>query len=269
MAASPNVHVTKDYRLFSRSAENRPLDQKRHKKLFESMKRYGFLSCFPVVAYRNGEKHLVLKDGQHRLVFAERLQLPVYWMEEKTDFDVALINGTPKPWMLRDFAEKYVAHGLKAYQEGLEFAEQHGLAIGMAFALLGGTTSYSNVASAFVDGTFKVKDRAWADRVATTYVGLVQLSSQVRSTRLLEACMGVCRVEEFNPSRLLQNARRCREKLLSYSTKDAYLDMLETVYNFGRKLQVGLKALATMAMRDRCPINPAKKASPQKDSNAA
>jgi hypothetical protein len=253
MAASPKVNVTKDYRLFHRSVENRSLDEKKHKKLFESMKLYGFLACYPIICCRNGDKQLVLKDGQHRLMFAERLNLPVFWIEEAIDFDVAVINSTPKIWVVRDYAEKFAAQGKKVYQEGLDFTDRHGLAVGIAFAMLAGNTGFTNIRTAFIDGTFKIKDREWAERVATTYAGLVQFSAQVRNARLLEACMSVCRVAEFDPARLLQNAKRCREKLVSYSTKEAYLDMLEAVYNFGRKTLLGLKSQAVMAMRDRNP----------------
>lgn len=66
--------------------------------------------------------------------------------------------------------------------------------------------------------------------------------------------MSVCRVPDFDAGRLLQCAARCRERLVSYSTRDAYLGMLEEVYNFGRKQLFGLKSAAVMAMRDRFPI---------------
>ena len=50
---------------------------------------------------------------------------------------------------------------------------------------------------------------------------------------------------------MLQNADRCREKLIAYSTRDAYLEMLESIYNFGRSKMLGLKVAALMAMRER------------------
>jgi len=50
---------------------------------------------------------------------------------------------------------------------------------------------------------------------------------------------------------MISNAGRCREKLVSYSTKEAYLDMLEDIYNFGRKNLLALKISAQQAMRDR------------------
>lgn len=248
---------TRNYRLFETSSgENRPLDIKKHRKLEESMKKYGFLEVFPIVVHRNGNDRLVVKDGQHRLAVAEKLGLTVYYVEDKANFDVAEVNIATKLWVLKDYAMKYAANGVKSYQEGLEFAEQYDLPIGTAFTLLGGTMGSSTHYVQFYGGAFKVKDRPWADAVAGIYAPLVALSKAVRNTKMLEACMAVCRVPDFDPKRLLRSAERCREKLIPYSTRDAYLQMLEDIYNFHQSRLVGLKVAATMVMRERNAVKP-------------
>ena len=260
MAGKGKITGTKNYALFHRSTENRPLDLRKHRKLFESMKLYGFLKCFPIVVVRDKDGKLVIKDGQHRLTIAAELGLTVWYVEEEIDFDVALVNCTAKVWVLRDYAQKYAANGLKDYAEVLEFSEQHSLSIGTAFALLAGQTNSTNCLHAFIDGSYRVKDRAWANAVAGIYGPLILMSEAVKNTRCIEACMAVCRVKDFDAKRLIAGAERCREKLVAYSTRDAYLDMLEVIYNYGRKQLVGLKALAQMAMRER---NPAKRPKPE------
>lgn len=245
------IRSSRDYRMFCRSDDNRVLDLKKHRKLQESMKKYGFLQSFPIVCHRNGDKKLYVKDGQHRLTIAEALKLPVYFVEEDVDFNVAEINCTAKVWGLRDYAEKYAMANVASYQEGLEFTERYKIPLGAAFALLGGCTCFGPISSSFVSGNFKVKDREWANNAAGVYSQLIGLAPGIKSARLLEACMGVCRVPEFESKRLIQGAARCREKLVSYSTKDAYLAMLEEVYNFGRNKLFGLKSAALMVMRDR------------------
>ena len=248
---APKINVTKNYRLFARSTENRPLDLKRHRKLEKSMKEYGFIPAFPLVCCRNDKKELIVKDGQHRLAFAETLGLPVYYIEDETGFDVAAINNTPKTWALRDYALRYAAVGKRHYQEGLDFTSEHGLPIGTAFAMLGGTTSFANIAAQFYDGAFIIKDRNWASLVAATYSPISELSHAVKNARFLDACMAVCRVDGFDHKRLIHGATKCREKLGSYSTRDAYLDVLECLYNFGRHKLVPLKIEAITAMRER------------------
>lgn len=250
--AHRKISTTKNYRLFQRhSSENRPTDMKKHKRLLESMKLYSFLPEFPIVVMRDDAGNMIVKDGQHRLMIAETLGLPVHYVEAETDFDVAIVNSAGKPWVLRDYAQKFAANGLDDYAEGLRFADQHGLPVGTAFSLLAGTTTFTNCQDAFTKGDWRIKDLDWANAVAAVYAPLVKMNAAVRNARFIEACMGACRVKEFKPARLVANAERCREKLQAYSTREAYLDMLEAIYNFGRKELLGLKAAANMAMRSR------------------
>ena len=212
------INVTKNYRLFGQGDENRNLCMKKHKKLLDSMKKYGYLASFPIVCFRNGDKHLIVKDGQHRLAIAESIDLPVYWVEEEHDFDVATINNTAKVWGTIDYAEKYATNGLPDYVEGLKFASTHRLPIGTAFSLLAGQTCFGNISSAFKDGEYKVKDREYADVVASIYGAMIKISKDLKANNFLTACMAVCRIKAFQPNRLIQGAKKRREKLVSYST---------------------------------------------------
>lgn len=259
MSQHRKIQATKNYRLFARSADNRPTDIKRRRALEASMKKYGFLPSFPIVCSRDKDGHLIVKDGQHRLALAETLSLPVYWTEEPIDFDIAVVNSASKIWAIRDYAQTHAANGSSAYQEGLDFADAHRLPIGTAFALLGGMTGFTNIQQSFIEGKFVVRDRRWANAVAGIYSPLVKMSDKLRNARLIEACMALCRVEEFDPKRLLHGADQCRDKLVSYSTREAYLLMLEEVYNFRRTKLVALKTLAMMAMKDRNPALAKKK----------
>jgi hypothetical protein len=251
---TPKVQVTKNYRLFIRSQDNRPVDEKKHRRLRHSMSQYGFLEAFPIVCVRDSDKHLVVKDGQHRLMFAETLGLPVYYIVTAQQFSTADINSTSKVWTIADYAKNFADNGKVQYFELLKFQEVHGIPLGTCAAMLSGTTTFSNISDAFMQGAFHIKDRKWAHKVASVYKPLVTMNKRLRSNRLIEACMAVCRVEAFDITRLCQNAERCREKLVPYSTRDAYLDMLEDVYNFGRKSLLGLKAASIMAMRERSAV---------------
>lgn len=255
MSSVRKINATKDYGLFVRSRDNRPTDVNRRKKLVTSMKMYGWLPCFPMVCVRNGNKALVVKDGQHRLEIAEGMNLTVYWVEHDNDFDVAVTAAGQKPWIPRDYAQCYDAKGHKSYHEGLQFSEQYSLPIGVAFALLAGHTSYSNIEVDFVSGRFKVKDREWADAVAELYSQITELASSLKTANFIGACMAVCRTKAFSPKRLIEGAKRCRDKLVPYSTRDAYLDLMETLYNYGRQSLSPLKIDAVNAMRERNAVN--------------
>lgn len=252
--AKPKLQVTKNYRMFERSTDNRCVDARKHKRLRQSIRKYGFLPCFPIGVIRVDGK-LIVKDGQHRLMFAEQLGEPVYYVVVNNDFDIALVNDTQKTWAPSDYAEMHADNGNEHYREGLEFAETYRLPLGTAFALLAGHTSYSNIQRAFKDGEFEVCDRDYAASVAQLYNAMIELSPDVKNQRLLLACMAVCRLEDFDPKRLISGAKRCQEKLISYSTREAYLDMIEEIYNYGRKRLSSVAIPARQAMKERSVVH--------------
>lgn len=267
MSSHVKIQSTKNYSLFNQSGENRAIDVKKHKRLRLSMEKYGFLKSFPVVCVRGKNGKLYVKDGQHRLALAELLGLSVWYVEEDTDFDVATVNSTAKVWTLADFAEKYAARGNQAYAQGMAFAKEHGVPLGTAFAMLAGTTSFGNVEPQFVDGTFEIKDRAWAEAVVSVYGPLVKLNGAIRNAAFLAACMATCRVAGFDTKRLIAGARQKPEALKSYSTREGYLEMLEDLYNHRRSRLVALKNEAIMAMRARNVVGVEKKtAAPPPDA---
>jgi len=249
--AKGTIATTNNYRLFVSSGNNRPLNLNARKQLRMSMKLYGFLKSFPLSCMRGSHGKLVVLDGQHRLALAEELGLPVHYVIEDVDYDVAMVNGGQAQWTPKDYAMRYAAQGNAHYIEGLQFVDQHKVPLTLGFALLYGTTTFANIRGAFMRGTFVVKDRAWADTVASLYTTLTDLSREIKGSRFLEACMAVCRVDGFDPARLATGAKRCRDKLVAYATRDAYLDMLEDAYNFGRKTLFPLKIEALQAMRER------------------
>ncbi len=248
------INVTRDYSMFTRDSDNRDVNVKRHRLLLASMKKHGFLSAYPIVAHKNGSGKWHIKDGQNRFTIAQSLDLPIHWVEDESDFDIAEINNTQVVWNLRDYAQKYSRNGIKEYTEAMEFSERHRLPIGLGFAMLAGTTTFQNIKDDYVSGKYRIRDRKWAESVAAVYTKLYALSKDLKHKSFLEAVMAVCRVEDFSATRLLQNAQRVRDKLVGYSNREANLDMLEEIYNYGRSKLFPLKISAITVMRERCPM---------------
>ena len=265
--ATAKIQATKNYRLFRRhEGENRRLEVAKRRKLKDSMKLYGFLKCFPIVCYRDKDGNLVVKDGQHRLTIAEELGLTVYFVVEETDFDVAIVNSAAKGWSNNDYAWKHAANGTAAYQEILDFSERFSIAVSLSATLLSGQSSFGNIRHHFQDGTFKIKDRRWAEAVAGLYSQMRRLSPALSNNHFLSACQAVCRVPEFDSARLLKCAERCIDKLVTYGNRDSYLSMIEEIYNFGRANKHALKIPAISAMRERDPRRKGKKDDQESDA---
>jgi hypothetical protein len=245
----PRIQHTTNYAMFKKHDSNRDTNARSRKQLEDSMKLYGFLPCFAIVVMVVNGNRVVL-DGQHRLEIATKLGLAVYYMEVDFDFDIAVVNSTQQPWKIRDYAVMFAENGNKNYEEALTFSKKYHVPLGRAFAMLAGVTTFDAIKRAFIDGRFKIKDRAWAESVAEIYVPLASTNPVVKGSRFLEACMAVCRVTAFDPARLIKSAKTSKEMFAAYSTRDAYLDMLEQVYNNHRSL-FPLKIEAMKAMRAR------------------
>jgi hypothetical protein len=254
MAKPPIIKVTRNYSLFdSHNPDNRPLNEDRHKKLRESLREYGHLPYWPIVVHKNGTGKLKVDDGQHRLHFAEKMGLPVYYIESTHDFDIAKINTTQAAWTLRDFAQRFSDAGNHDYTEAIDYANKHSVALSVAFAVLCGQQPNGVVKDKVESGEFSITDREYAERFALTYVPIAAISKNVRTTIFQQACMAVCHVADFEPSRLVRNAAKNRDKLESFSTRDAHLTMIEELYNLRYSKKIPLKFLAIEALAKRNP----------------
>lgn len=253
-ALTPKVNVTSNYRLFHNVIENRDLELPKHRKLRLSMQEYGFLASFPIVCIRNAALQLEVRDGQHRLAIAETLGLPVYWIEETVDFDIAKVNSTQKPWTILDYAANFSKRGVKSYSDLIEFSEKHGIGISLSACLLTGSLTFGNFSDQFYRGDFRITELNLAHNVAILFSEFLRADKRLKSARLVEALVASARVNGFDSDRLAGNVSRCQSKLKPYSTRDAYLGMLEEVYNYHQPKLVPLKMNAIQAMRARNPV---------------
>jgi hypothetical protein len=251
MSKSMKINVTKDYKLFHIHEENRPQDLAKHRDLERSMQEYGFIPSYHIICRRDEKGRLWVADGQHRLAFAIKLGLPVHWTEEETDFNIAKVNSTQVKWTPLDYVTNFSERGSEDYTKLLAFKEEYGIPLTTAATILAGTTTFHNITNAFYSGEFKIKDEAWGRTVAGLYTSLIRLQKELKGNLFLSACMSITRVPAFSPKRMLQGAERARQELVCYGTRDAYLNMLEAVYNFGAKNPVPLKLEAVKAMKKR------------------
>ena len=251
--ASNKVLCTKNYALFTHSGKNRPLEPWKHGALRESMVQLGFIPSQPAEVYRvPAHKLYVVHNGQHRIHFAEELDLEVYYMEIDDPYPLSIVNTTTKNWTPDNYAQMHATQNVPDYQESLNFAHTNGFNVGAAFAMLAGFSTYKHVKDAVQNGTYRIGDRAWADDVANLYRRLLDIKPSLKNAQLVNACMAVCRVEWFSINKLIANAQKCGELLLSYSDRDGNLNMLDEVYNFSKKTKrEPLKTDALNAMRER------------------
>lgn len=239
--------TTRNYGLFISDKLNRVITDKdatRLKRLRDSMRKYGFLP-FPILVRRSGEK-LVVIDGQHRLMVAQELGLPVVFVEtERDDIVISECAAAQSSWNIHDFVASHAAQGKKAYQDLLSFVEEHAMPINRAAALLRGEGALSgNHGGAVRDGTFAVRDRPYADRVARLCAVVSQHAAWASSSNSIGALSRFVRVREFDDDQFTKRVAAHPHLLRKQPTLQMFSDMYETVYNHASRSRIPLAFMA-------------------------
>ena len=244
---------TSNYNLFTFEKGNRDINPSKHKVIKKILKEQGFRKSMPIVCVRGKNKKLIVKDGQHRLKICEELGIKVWYSVEDTDFDTAELNNSQVPWTPMDYAKKWADLGKKDYMVGIKFIQAWNLPISKAFLILSGDVHgrMRSRTDEFRAGKFEIRDYDKANQIASLYASMMIISPTLKTSRFLEALMSVSIIECFDPARLIQKSKLQRDKLLSYSTRDAYIDMIEKVYNYRSQKLVPLAIMARQAAQSK------------------
>jgi len=227
---------TKDYAMFESHKLNRP----RHDdhQLYESMLKFGFMPSSPIQCVRNGSEKLKVIRGHHRLHYAKKLSLPVWYVIDESNKDLFYLEASSKShWNVEDFAYARSQEGSESCIKLLSFRKKHGLAVGAAASLVGGQSASSgNMQAAVKRGTFKVGDMIHAEQV-------VAITDHCRkcgilfatSSAFVGAVSAVLRVPEFDSARFVHCVSLYSANLHRRSNKDGCLDEIDALYNYAAK----------------------------------
>lgn len=244
--------TTRNYSLFISDKLNRVITDKdaaRLQRLRASMQKYGFLP-FPILVRRGGEK-LVVIDGQHRLMVAQELGLPVIFVEtERDDIVISECAAAQSPWSIYDYVASHAAQGRKAYQELLSFVEEHSMPVGRAASLLRGALN-GNHQDTVKDGSFVIRDRAYADRVARLCSVISQHAAWAVTTNSIGALSRFVRVTEFDDDQFTKRVTAHPHLLRKQPTLQMFSEMYEAIYNHASRARIPLAFLANEVAAQR------------------
>jgi hypothetical protein len=228
------INETREYSKFKFSEKNRAIDNGALRKMINSLKIYGWLSAYPMhVTPQNGR--LVIIDGQHRFTAAQSLNLPVLYVvsEEADDRSLGLINSAQKPWDKFDFVSSFHNQGNSHYTKLLDFSETNKLPLGVAARLLmgqhGGRTTCTKEIR---DGKFKIKNIQSAENIAQIILRLKKIVKWASNSNFVSALMKASRVKGFNHEQFISRCEANPGLLVLQPTTDAFLEMIEKIYNY-------------------------------------
>jgi hypothetical protein len=237
MHEKPKLQCTKNYEIFEMDPINRDLSEK--PVLLASMRAHGFMPSSPIHCTRSRGGKLRVVRGHHRLHYAKRLDLHVWYVVDDSNTDIYDLEGDSNSrWSLRDFLMSRAKAGNEHCQRVLEFQRKHGLPLGVAISLMGGHSAGSDNKQAQVkNGTFKVAgDLSHANAVVDIVDHCKSAGVPVAtSAAFVVALSTVVRVPEFDAKVLKHRITLNPGLIEKRSSVDAYLDVLDAAYNYMAK----------------------------------
>lgn len=241
---------TNNYGKFVVSPFNR--DVKKTRWLEESMKEHGWLDAYPLHVKRleNGKFEIIA--GHHRYAVAQKLGIPVKYVEGKQEVSIHELERATNPWKLRDWLDSHIRTGKEHYIALMEYHRKTGIGISQCISLLAGYSDGSRLNNLFKDGTFEVGDMTHANIVGDIVVFCKAYGIPfARSKMFVAAISKVAMADGFNAATLLKKISSHLELMKKQASMKDYIDLLDLVYNRASRTKVPLAFNAEEAARQR------------------
>lgn len=224
------VFNTKDYGMFDKDPQNRAVGNV--SKLVESMKTHGFLPDFPIRVVES--KHgFIIRDGQNRFEAAKSLGLPIWYIIGGEDtLTSAVENVYKKPWTIKDFVSSFRDN--KHYESLAFWCARTGMGFSVAASILMGKVGRGQ--EAVRSGTFEVSDITFANKVNDVRLAIKdQGISWSNDSRLIKAIASILLYTDADFTRLCRRISTNGAKIVKQPTVEAFIQMLEEIYNHNAK----------------------------------
>jgi len=223
---------TTDYGVFVLDLTNRPVDPDKVKALKASILQANRLRSYPiVVAVENGEWKV--RDGQHRLVAAKELGVPIYYTfnNDMSAEDVAVVNAAQNSWKMTDYMHHYCARGFPEYLKLQAFHTRYPwLSLNTASDLCTyGDRAVGN--KMFKEGGYQCNDLDFAEQVAQAVLQFSRWISFYREAVFVSAVAQLFEHEGYSHERMMQKMEFMSTSLVKCVNIDQYMQVFNAIYN--------------------------------------
>jgi hypothetical protein len=231
------IQNTSKYSIFDTVTGNRLIDRGHLANLIAAVRANNLLQYQPILVNEN----MQIIDGQHRLEAAKRLQVEVFYIIGKglKLSDVITLNSRSKMWTTEDYLQSHVKNGNKEYEKIHPFANEHGLSIANAIAILfaGRTQTVVMHGKVFREGKFEVTDMEASEEFVARLKELSRYTiGNVWQNRMFIQAMHLFYYRfELSHETLIAKLELTGTTFGKQVTREEYLKAIETVYNFNAK----------------------------------
>jgi len=231
------VQVTKDYGLFKTIDGNRDVNELHVKRLTTSMQEKHLIS--PIIV---NEKYQII-DGQHRFTAASELELPVYYIVIPGYglSDVQRLNQNSKNWAVSDFLDGYCNVGKEDYIRFKKFVEQYDFNMSISLGVAINTIPGQHIWGQFRNGVFKFDDYLGATERADKITALKAYTDLYNSRNFAYAMIHLLKNPKFELTTFMQKLSYQQGALVPCTTANAYITLIEEIYNYKSRNKVSLR----------------------------
>lgn len=259
MLKSYTIQTTSDYSIFVEHCNNRDVKPSfsQYKKLLLSMKVFGFLPFFPLwcMKSKTHQGKLEIQIGHNRLRVAEHLKVPVCYIIYDCDFKIWQEKETTRQWNLVDFLHCQIREGNPVALAIDTYHKDSGISLDQCLSILGGEQATShNKRENFVKGKFVIQPKSLknAEKIASIVKSAKKINSQIATNRsFVGAVSKAVFVDQFNVTTFIKKLSVHSCLLTRQTNTDAYLSLIEHIYNRQCREQLPVVFLANQAARAR------------------
>lgn len=229
------IKQTSNYDMFKFRPDNRVIDQGHVRKIAESIKAKNMLDLRPIEVTETME----IMDGQHRLMAARSLQVPVYYkvVENVRPEDIILIQ-TAKGWTLHDYLHYYVQNEYRHYILLQDFMNKHHLSVQNSIIISEGTLDKQYLS--FKTGKFVFNEHEFGDKLeimkqTCEYIKRIngsKFAQYVHSTRFWKAMILLLKHPNFDEKKWFANLGIHVSKFRTLATFQDYFRMVVETFNY-------------------------------------
>ena len=235
------IDSTFDLDQFKQIDGNRIVDNNHVNRLKNSIIQNGML-INPIIVNRRME----VIDGQHRLAAAKLAKSFIYFIVAKnyTLEDVQTLNANQKKWAFNDYLESYAQLGLEDYKQLMDFQKRFPFLTATALlSVASGKRSHNgkNGKTSFKDGNWKFGDVKKAEEVANKILDFEPYFPGWKSQRFIGSLMKMFDHHNYDHSIMLQRLAAQPSAMHECATRDQYIDLMESIYNYRSRNKVSLK----------------------------